>query len=85
MRSCPKTNKRFADALGKAKEVWKSNKCRKTEEKAANEALAGPLHLNTAPVLGSVETSAASGEVRPTFCYCFSPHVINALLEHSQQ
>jgi hypothetical protein len=84
MRSCQKTNKRLADALGKAKEAWKSNKRRKTEEKAAREALAGPLQPNTTPVLGPVEPSGALGEVRLIFCYCFSPHVVNALLEHSR-
>jgi hypothetical protein len=46
-RSCQKTNKRLASALEKAKGVWRANKRRKIEEKAARETLAGPSHPNT--------------------------------------
>jgi hypothetical protein len=52
-RSCQKTKKRLAGALEKAKEVWQTNKRRKTEAKAARGALEleSSLHLqvNTLP------------------------------------
>src|SRR6202022_3733177 len=50
-RSCQKTKKRLAGALEKAKEVWQTNKRRKTEAKAARGALEleSSLHLNILP------------------------------------
>ena len=50
-RSCQKTKKRLAGALEKAKEVWQTNKRRKTEAKAARGALEleSSSHLNTLP------------------------------------
>jgi hypothetical protein len=75
-RSCKKTKKRLAGALEKAKEVWQTNKRRKTEAKAARGALElqveleSPLHLNTLPVaIAESTTPGASLEVRFTmFC-----------------
>jgi hypothetical protein len=72
-RSCQKTKKRLAGALEKAKEVWQTNKRRKTEAKAARGALEleSPLHLNTLPVaIAESTTPGASLEVRFTSMFC---------------
>jgi hypothetical protein len=68
-RSCQKTKKRLAGALEKAKEVWQTNKRRKTEVKAARGALEleSSLHLNILPRPVAIAESiipGASSEVR---------------------
>jgi hypothetical protein len=76
-RSCQKTKKRLAGALGKAKEVWQANKRRKMEARAEKGpgALAGPSHLNIVTVTVPIAESPipASPEVRIVFrayfCY----------------